>query len=618
MSESRGKALGRVARRLTALGLGAVRHATGGTKRGDAGAQLLSSDVFATLIARRADDNAAERAGTLTFARLARQAGLAVPADVAALRRRSEASLTQDCRARGEDPDFTNAATFAHMARTLGAADVDGLARASAAAQAEWELKMTRPIEALWQWYDAAARAGQRVVAISDTRYSGEDLTAILNGHGYDRLAHVYSSADYAACKFSGRLFDRVVLAEQVAPGAISHRGDSLPADVLAPAQRGLRVEKIAFPPAPLAASPLPALPLPATAEAGYTLGFTQLGPVFAAFVRLVLAQAYGEGIEHLAFVARDGDLPLQVAKILSEALPEDWRPRLSYVAMSRRSLTDVSEADGTLSPKGHLAAAYLTQAGIFDSRTALVDIGWRGSIHDQVCTLARQQGVPAPRAYYMALWNEDHLPDPKHGASGILGDQRRDRGPREGSAWYAALLLEGVARAPHGTVLDYAAQPDGSVAPVFATQSAARAAEVDAQRAQESIRAGVLDYARALAKVDGIAAPPHPRRTRAAAQAIMFNLAFFPDANARAVGRQLVHSESTDDFLAMLVQAPGKGLAGRLRALRSPWKGAGFYEVGGRLAACAYLLVETAFCYLPLGLKTRLRERMGPPPSDA
>lgn len=610
----------RIVRNLLRLGSGARAFALAAAQRRSDRPRVLSSDVFATLIARTSDDHAARRAGNMVFLRAAAEAGLSCPADVRALRRACEAEQTAAYRARGLDPDFTNLETYRAMALRLGAAAPELLSERAAAAEAEWEGALTKPVPELHAWYRESVAAGERVIAVSDTKFSGTELTAILHAHGYEGLAGVYVSADHAACKFSGRLFDVVAEAEAVAAHEIDHRGDNWLADVLAPAQRGVRVRRVPPPVAPKAAELLPQLPLPAESamDLGHSFGFTTLGPVFAAFVRLVLAEAYADGVTHLAFVARDGDLPLEVARILVEALPEAYRPRLSYVYLSRRGLRDVSTPAGEVTAKGEQVLRYLDQAGVLDEGTALVDIGWRGSIHEQVCALATARDKACPRAYYLALWNEDALPGANAAARGVLGDQRRNRGPREGAAWYCALLLEGVSRADHGTVIGYTEDAQGQVQPELAVSGQSREAEVEAQGTQCAIRAGVLAYARALAAVEGIAAPPDVKPTRLAAQWVLFNLAFFPGREARAVGRQLVHSESTDDFMAMLVQPRGKGLTGGLRSLRSPWKGAGFREVGGLAGALAYLLVETAFCYLPLGLKTRLRERMAPPPNDA
>ena len=608
--------------RLATFGVGGMRVAAGAARGDDARAVVVSCDVFATLIARHADDDAARRAGTLAFARLVRARGLSLADDVMMLRCRVESAIGLERRAAGLDPDFTHAELFTRMALASGVVDPLVLGLAAAEEEADWERRLTRPVAALHDWYLAAVEAGQRVIAISDTRYSELELGAILTGHGYDRLAHVYCSAEHAANKFSGKLFNVVAHAEGAKLHEISHRGDSLPADVLTPAALGIGVTRIKPPPPPPAAAPLP-VPSPAVhsddpSAQAHTVGATIFGPVFAAFVRLMLAQAYADGITHLAFLARDGELPMLITQILAKTLPETWRPRISYVYVSKRGIEGSLDEQGELTDHGRRVLRYLDAAGVLDVHTAIVDIGWRGSIYDSIRKLAEKAGAGLPAIYYLGLWNEDYLPAADDRVRGILCDQRRNRRPREGAAWFAAMLLEGVARAEHGTVIGYTDRADGTVEPTLAQAGGMRQAEIAATKTQREIRRGVLDHTRALARMDGIAAPPDADRTRAAAQRILFRLAFFPDSISRKLGQQLVYSDSTDDFIASLVQARGEGLAGRLRPLRSPWKGAGFVEVGSWLGGLVYLLIETAFCYVPLGLKTRLRNRMGPPPNDA
>ncbi len=57
-----------------------------------------------------------------------------------------------------------------------------------------------------------------------------------------------------------------------------------------------------------------------------------------AYFAHLVLLRADRDVVDGLAFVARDGDLLLEVARILQPAVPVLHRPALRYVYLSRRS----------------------------------------------------------------------------------------------------------------------------------------------------------------------------------------------------------------------------------------------------------------------------------------
>jgi len=87
-------------------------------------------------------------------------------------------------------------------------------------------------------------KAGARVVAVSDTYYSGEDLRKLLRTHGAEEaLDAVYASADFGATKKSGRLFPLVLAAERVEPKDVLHLGDDRLADLDMPKAKGLSAQ---------------------------------------------------------------------------------------------------------------------------------------------------------------------------------------------------------------------------------------------------------------------------------------------------------------------------------------------------------------------------------------
>jgi predicted HAD superfamily hydrolase len=86
--------------------------------------------------------------------------------------------------------------------------------------------------------------AGARVVAVSDTYYSGEELRRLLRSHGAERAFDaVYASADFGATKKSGRLFPLVLEAEGVEPKDVLHLGDDRLADLDMPKAKGLAAQ---------------------------------------------------------------------------------------------------------------------------------------------------------------------------------------------------------------------------------------------------------------------------------------------------------------------------------------------------------------------------------------
>jgi FMN phosphatase YigB (HAD superfamily) len=98
-----------------------------------------------------------------------------------------------------------------------------------------------RPQSALVRRLEALRAEGGRVVAISDTYYTQQDLLRLLRAHGAERAFDaVYASADHGATKKSGRLFAIVAHAEGVEPQAIVHLGDDRIADLVMAASSGL------------------------------------------------------------------------------------------------------------------------------------------------------------------------------------------------------------------------------------------------------------------------------------------------------------------------------------------------------------------------------------------
>jgi len=208
--------------------------------------KLITVDIFATLLARSGDDDAAWREGAAHVAEIARSRGLVVEREPLALRRSIERRLSQELLMKGQDPEFSNQDTHEHMLRELGAGDWAGVAAQELAA---WELQReivhTRPVMSMAESVRLWAEANRRVVAVSDTRYTAKELAVLLSRHDILGLAAIYASADYGASKFSGKLFDIVAKSENVDQQHILHIGDDLCADALSAAERGLAVRRV-------------------------------------------------------------------------------------------------------------------------------------------------------------------------------------------------------------------------------------------------------------------------------------------------------------------------------------------------------------------------------------
>jgi len=665
------------------LAIGAIRLPDALRRSRDvSGWRLISVDVFGTLIARKGGDDAAWYEGTLHAAEVARARGLVTGTDPITLRREVERRLSAEQIASGKDPEFSHRKVLEEMLLEWGAGPQ---AAAWAEELAAWELarevEFTRPVAAVRRWVRARLAEGRRVVAASDTRYSANELRRLLSSHGIPTLSAIYTSADEAASKFSGRLFDRIAKREGATRARRLHVGDDLLADMLSPSERGLAVGRVRRLPGPAS---LPLAPEPVSAERldpAYAMGYRTVGPVLVAFTRLLLQRARRDGVERLAFVARDGELLLRVARTL---IGEKFEAPLAlhYLHLSGQSLACASsdlqrlhtdagavervvatlrdirgmdtmlgsfqslynapaelisrhaerlaavkgtEADLRRLLSDAAAAAdladefrsmtdrvrrYLVQEGVLCDRSALVDIGWRASLQKILQAEAPGWGLASPRGYYLGLWNEERAAFPP-GANGLITDQRRGSGLREGSAWHAGFLLEAICRANHGMVAGYVEADDGRIEPTHMETGGTREAERQSAEVQARIQEGVLAYARWFAATYPLTVTDEAA-IRRGAQRMLRRLAFFPSPQERKLGRQLIYSEPTSDGSALpLIADPGSGVGGRIAGLRSPWKGGYIRATAGILGSLLYCAAESTVARLPQGTKPAIRRML-------
>src|SRR5579883_2412598 len=105
------------------LGIGAIRLPHALYRAQNAAPKIVSVDVFATLLARLSDDNAAWRDGAFRLLELAREYGLVTVADPIKLRIMAERQLSDNLRAIGRDPEFSHREALLQMLHLLGAGD---------------------------------------------------------------------------------------------------------------------------------------------------------------------------------------------------------------------------------------------------------------------------------------------------------------------------------------------------------------------------------------------------------------------------------------------------------------------------------------------------------------
>jgi hypothetical protein len=506
---------------------------------------------------------------------------------------------------------------------------------------------------------EAARQRRIRIVAVSDSYLGAAELETLLLAHGLPALDQIYASCEQGADKFHGDLFRRVLVAEGVSAAQALHVGDRLAADVLAPRWCGIAALHYRF-------APSAAAPVPGDADRAYHFGYEILGPLFSTFAKLLAREVRHHDWQRLAFVARDGDLLREVMQRWQEAQPSRLQPALDYVCLSRRATalaaarridaaaleqqqeirTPGSLLARTLAYHGldaqtlpsdiddprfqaavaeaaaaqtKLLADYLQQERLgADDTSLLVDIGWRASIQQAVNRAFAETSTfkPLP-ACYLGLWagNVNVLTAP---ATGLLGDGFRKRSLLESAPWQAALLLEPICRAMHGTVLGYARDDAGRVHALFDEGSPARLAELEAQPQAEAIRQGVLDYVTQAAVA--IEVPEPAQRMRRRAQWQLLRLAWLPSSAEVGLLSGLVHTEShVADWAPSLVsdersspwRSPRRWLAG----LASPWRGGYVAVTAGRTGGLVFLGLEALLITFPAvrrGLQAWARRTAG------
>lgn len=209
--------------------------------------------------------------------------------------------------------------------------------------------------------------AGERVVLISDTDFTGAEVERLLAGIDA-RLAACpcYVASDLGLTKRSGELFRHVLQAEGVAPGQLIHLGDDVRADWRMPRAMGIAAERYKGALLSeiewasheedslfcqlLAGTSKTYRILHPDASPHALIGAGLAGPLFYGFIRDVLDQACQRGIRRLYFIARDGMIFLRLARAIARERGLDLDLRYLYGSRRAFRLPSVFE----ITPREH------------------------------------------------------------------------------------------------------------------------------------------------------------------------------------------------------------------------------------------------------------------------
>ncbi|HEY5551010.1 MAG TPA: hypothetical protein VIK52_03925 [Opitutaceae bacterium] len=204
-------------------------------------------------------------------------------------------------------------------------------------AELRLERAAARPVASVRAEVAKARAAGSVVAFISDMYLPGTLLRDLLIEHGFALPSDpVFLSSEHRANKHSGSLYEVVRKALQIDGGEWVHYGDNAHSDVTVARQHGARAievraadwtpaeqrvldakrphaERIA---AAMRAARLAADPAIPQGRAAFLAGVA--APWLVALTTRLLAMAREDGRRRICFVARDGDMPLRLARILA------------------------------------------------------------------------------------------------------------------------------------------------------------------------------------------------------------------------------------------------------------------------------------------------------------
>lgn len=191
----------------------------------------------------------------------------------------------------------------------------------------------------------------EAVVLVSDMYLPSSVIERMLERCGAAGYTRLYVSCEHGKTKAGGGLFEDVLADLGAEPGQVTHFGDSLKGDVLAPRRLGMRSVAVREGrPVPMASAaldrvaahmgrarqvpPTRPLELAAGGDIAHRAGYSVLGPVLVALCEWVHRRRGEDGLDGLHFVARDGWV---MRRCYAELYPEE---ETGYLLASRRSTT--------------------------------------------------------------------------------------------------------------------------------------------------------------------------------------------------------------------------------------------------------------------------------------
>lgn len=232
----------------------------------------------------------------------------------------------------------------------------------------QMEIAMLVPRTVIVEWLKELARAGKRVLVISDIYLPAEHLKILLEHAGIlEHVEQVFSSADNFLAKASGRTYPEIAAKLGLAANKWLHVGDNPISDGFRPSEHGIQALVLQDPEeyrrkaiaarqffystrrtfwkgralqqlmAPIEAENIPRSPM-------YVEGYNFFGPLICMFVHFVAERCREKNISKLFFLSREGWMFKQVwEKTIPLLYPDGRLPEIDYLYVSRQALAGAS-----------------------------------------------------------------------------------------------------------------------------------------------------------------------------------------------------------------------------------------------------------------------------------
>ena len=411
----------------------------------------------------------------------------------------------------------------------------------------ETEKSVTTPTFGIKTLLNRLHERGKRIIAISETSYTEEQLSSLLEFHDLRKfISKIYSSSDTGYNKATGHLFQYVLREEGL---LFTHIGDNYVLDYITPKKLGIKTfwfhdkkyfkrnrklrqlhqrnNELEYLNACLE-------PFNYYSPSNlYRLGYNVIGPALTIYIHDLIGRLNKDRIDSIFFVARDGYILKIIYKIFSETIYKDAHlPPGKYLCISRKSIQSLTETSTDSTAQKFLLHGYLKLLGFFDGKTpALVDIKGEGLTQVNLANIFHKELESQKlHGYYFNLCNNGSNLD-LESIHGLLSDWRKEKRKQFSLIDTFGTIIENITHPNHGVTWNYTMNKDGKFKPLFKKTSGENQYPLRSQ-----ILAGIVDYVKNYIEFYPIHQTPVDRLLKLETNAIAKWIAFPPKNDAKII----------------------------------------------------------------------------------